>query len=247
MRDPDGRVYTGFLEWNNVVKSKCRFESMSSNRAINDDVVDTRVRENLEELSRHGRFCDFGQINLLILLNSAAHDFYVMDGQHRVRVMERLHTETGRDIKFQFRAKAVSDDAEAHLELKHFQNIYPSDPRSFFSSRQAREVSTSVLARLRTEFTSHDLWVPVQTSRTGKRCGDPHRPKLNDFLVFWFLQDSGLLREDIREAQVFQRVMKMNRLMQHLSQTDSGKLGKAGCEKLFAPWKSGLISSHGRG
>ena len=228
VKDPVGRVYTGFLQWKNVAESNCRFESMSSNRAINDDVVDERVRDNLKELSKHGRFCDFGQINLLILLSSPAHCFFVMDGQHRVRVMERLHKETGNDIKFQFRAKAVVDDSEAHLELLHFQNSYPSDPRSFFSTKHARQVSTSVLTRLRTEYASSDLWVGVQTSRVGKRCGDPHRPKLNDFLVFWLLQDSGLLGEDNGEAQVFQRVVKMNRLMQHLSQADSSKLGKAG-------------------
>ncbi|CAE7520164.1 unnamed protein product, partial [Symbiodinium necroappetens] len=226
VRDLDGRVYTGFLQWKNVMESKCRFESMSSNRAINDDVVDERVRHNLKELTRSGRFCEFGQINLLILLNSTTHNFYVMDGQHRVRVMEKLYKETGKDIRFQFRAKAVSDDAEAHQELLHFQNSYPSDPRSFFSAKHAREVSTSVLLRLRTEFPSNELWVQVQTSRAGKRCGDPNRPKLNDFLVFWFLQDSSLLRDDCTDAQVFQHVVKMNRLMKHLSQTDSSKLGK---------------------
>ena len=51
------------------------------------------------------------QINLLILLNEPRKIFFIMDGQHRCRVMERLHRRTGRDIKFQFRAKAVSDEA----------------------------------------------------------------------------------------------------------------------------------------
>ena len=56
---------------------------MNSNRAINDSVVEARFRENLDELAEHGRFKDFGQINLLILLNDPEHVFYVMDGQHR--------------------------------------------------------------------------------------------------------------------------------------------------------------------
>ena len=56
---------------------------MNSNRAINDSVVEARFRENLEELTAHDRFKDFGQINLLILLNDPQHVFYVMDGQHR--------------------------------------------------------------------------------------------------------------------------------------------------------------------
>lgn len=33
----------------------------------------------------------------------------------------------------------------------------------------------------------------VTTFRAGKRTGDPNRPKLNDFLIFWLLQDSELL------------------------------------------------------
>lgn len=33
----------------------------------------------------------------------------------------------------------------------------------------------------------------VTTFRAGKRTGDPNRPKLNDFLIFWLLQDSDLL------------------------------------------------------
>ena len=59
----------------------CRFEAMNSNRAINDSVVEARFKENLEA---HDRFKDFGQINLLILLNDPQHVFYVMDGQHRL-------------------------------------------------------------------------------------------------------------------------------------------------------------------
>lgn len=62
----------------------CRFEAMNSNRAINDSVVEARFKENLEELAAHDRFKDFGQINLLILLNDPQHVFYVMDGQHRL-------------------------------------------------------------------------------------------------------------------------------------------------------------------
>lgn len=141
------------------------------------------------------------------------------------------------------------DEAEAHRELIHFQNAYPSDPRAFFSNKRARQVGTSVLQRLRTKFSSQDriedmwllwfknfqrpieefeelaarisvkqvkrpettsvkicqaphsaiaaiaqdLWMDVTTFRSGKRTGDPNRPKLNDFLIFWLLQDSQLL------------------------------------------------------
>jgi len=225
VKDPDNKIYTGFLQWKHVKDSNCRFEAMNSNRAINDSVVEARFRENLDQLAETGRFKDFGQINLLILLNDPEHVFYVMDGQHRCRVMERLHRHTNRDIKFQFRAKAVFDEAEAHQELLHFQNAYPSDPRAFFSTRRARQVGTSVLQRLRTKFPARELWVDVTTFRAGKRTGDPNRPKLNDFLIFWLLQDSQLLGAET-DVQVFERLLKMNDLMQRLAQEERAKLGK---------------------
>eukprot|EP00438_Fugacium_kawagutii_P006971 Skav222786 [mRNA] locus=scaffold1254:40855:52469:+ [translate_table: standard] len=231
--DHNGGIYTGFLQWQHVKASNCRFEAMNSNRAINDSVVEARFRENLDELAEHGRFKDFGQINLLILLNDPQHVFYVMDGQHRCRVMERLHRHTDRDIKFQFRAKAVVDPRE----LIHFQNAYPSDPRAFFSTRRARQVGTSVLQRLRTKFQSQerdieDLWVDVTTFRAGKRTGDPNRPKLNDFLIFWLLQDSELLND----VQVFEHLLKMNALMQRLANDQRAKLGlSASRNVLFRP------------
>ena len=50
----------------------------------------------------------------------------------------------------------LQDEAEAHQELLHFQNAYPSDPRAFFSTRRARQVGTSVLQRLRTKFPARE-------------------------------------------------------------------------------------------
>lgn len=232
VKDSEASIYTGFLQWQHVKASNCRFEAMNSNRAINDSVVEARFKENLEELAAHDRFKDFGQINLLILLNDPQHVFYVMDGQHRCRVMERLHRHTNRDIKFQFRAKAVSDEAEAHRELIHFQNAYPSDPRAFFSNKRARQVGTSVLQRLRTKFSSQDLWMDVTTFRSGKRTGDPNRPKLNDFLIFWLLQDSQLLSSSENDVQVFERLLKMNAVMQRIANDERAKLGKGVTENM---------------
>lgn len=58
--------------------------------------LDLCRRQNLDELREHGRFKEFGQINLL----DPQHVFYVMDG-HRHREMERWHRLTDCDIKLQ--------------------------------------------------------------------------------------------------------------------------------------------------
>ncbi|CAJ1374721.1 unnamed protein product [Effrenium voratum] len=224
VKDAENNIYTGFLQWKNVMDSSCQFESMNSNRAVNEDVVEARVSDNLRELAENQRFRDFGQINLLVLLNDPGHVFYVMDGQHRCKVMDRLHRKTGKDIKFQFRAKVVADEAEAHQELMHFQNCYVSDPRAFFSGKRSRATATAVLARLRGRFTAAELWVPIVTTRAGKRTGDPGRPRLNDFLVFWLLKDAGLAEKSEEEA--LQALLKMNRLLQGFDAGDRAKLGK---------------------
>ncbi len=55
--------------------------TMNSNRSINGDVVHDRVQANLVEYDRKGRYCEFGQINLLILDTDSSMTFLIMDGQ----------------------------------------------------------------------------------------------------------------------------------------------------------------------
>lgn len=83
VQDVENQIYTGFLQWKHVMDSDCqclgapkslwhsiaqpfwaRFEAMNSNRAINDDIVEARLQENLAELAEHGRFKDFGPLGL---------------------------------------------------------------------------------------------------------------------------------------------------------------------------------------
>ncbi len=54
---------------------------MNSNRSINGDVVNERVQANLNEYDRKGVYCEFGQINLLILDSDPSMTFLIMDGQ----------------------------------------------------------------------------------------------------------------------------------------------------------------------
>ena len=61
-------VFTGFANFVDLAASACAFQSLSSNRAINAEVVAARVASNEEHYERHGRYCEFGQINLLIML-----------------------------------------------------------------------------------------------------------------------------------------------------------------------------------
>lgn len=120
---------------------------------------------------------------------------------------------------------------KAHQELLHFQNAYPSDPRAFFATKRNRDVATAVLSRLRSHFRCEGLWVTATCSRVGKRQGDPNRPKLSDFVVFWLLQDSGLLAQRSSDVEVFRKLLKMNALLRSLA-ADRRKLGKQVTENM---------------
>ena len=58
-----------------------RFLPMNSNRAINFEVVSDRVKANLENFERKGVYCEFGQINLLVVETDPTLTFLIMDGQ----------------------------------------------------------------------------------------------------------------------------------------------------------------------
>ena len=144
-----GVVYTGFAKWHDLARSNCAFQPMNTNRAISDAVVKQRVSSNLEHFARHGCYCEFGQINLLILRSDPSAVFFIMDGQHRVRTMEELHAiAPDKAITFQFRAKVVQTEVDAHEELLHYQNSYPADPRSFFSTTHENRFAAALLERL---------------------------------------------------------------------------------------------------
>jgi len=196
-------VFTGFANFVDLAASACAFQSLSSNRAINAEVVAARVASNEEHYERHGRYCEFGQINLLIMLPDPRLCFFIMDGQHRVSTMQELYRRNGgrRPIRFQFRAKTVSSEAEAAQELFHFQDAFPADERAFFASSLQRAVATHVLDGLKARYAVHELWaVPALSRRRQQQLhrrtgGDPDRPLLNDNLAFWLVTSSRLIEQ----------------------------------------------------
>eukprot|EP00405_Crypthecodinium_cohnii_P018120 CAMPEP_0206455864 /NCGR_PEP_ID=MMETSP0324_2-20121206/22028_1 /ASSEMBLY_ACC=CAM_ASM_000836 /TAXON_ID=2866 /ORGANISM="Crypthecodinium cohnii, Strain Seligo" /LENGTH=438 /DNA_ID=CAMNT_0053926693 /DNA_START=171 /DNA_END=1488 /DNA_ORIENTATION=- len=192
--DTSGKVYTGFAPYKDLAVSQCQFVPMNSNRAINRDVVRQRVEENEDHFQKTRQYMEFGQINLIIVASDTTHEFLVMDGQHRCETMKELFSRhPDWPLWFQFRAKVVTSEAVAFEELRHFQRAYPSDPRSFFRSRLETRTATAVLGNLKEHYPKAFKEM-VLSNRVGRSTGDPNRPYLNDNIVFWFLQDAGLLR-----------------------------------------------------
>ncbi|CAK9044042.1 Uncharacterized protein SCF082_LOCUS25079 [Durusdinium trenchii] len=233
VRSPDGSVYTGFADYATLEASECVFQALNSNRALNADVVRERVERNRVELEAKGAFMDFGQIFFLINNEDPSKTFYIMDGQHRCATMRELSKEFP-DVKinFQFRVKICENEAQAGQELRHFQNSYPSDPRSFFPTQRQTAVATECLDILKRTYTSPDLFRKVVvSSRVGARTGDPDRPFMSDYTFFGMLQDSKLLEPATATTQaVLGRLILMEQMMAELSASEPARLG-AGVSK----------------
>lgn len=231
VKDNHGEVYTGFGLYSDLATSRCGFTPMNSNRAINRDVVKKRVEENEEAFQRTGRYLEFGQINLIINAHEPLHEFLVMDGQHRCETMAELHRRhPTQPLWFQFRAKVVASEPFAYQELRHFQKSYPTDERSFFRCRAEARVATAVLLKLKAAHGAafRDM---VLSDQRGRRTGDPPRPFLNDNLVFWLLQDSGLLgtagdengSSDASAAATLEALRRMDTILATLPRADLGR------------------------
>jgi len=143
------RTYIGFGEY--LTMSGCVFEPLGTNRAVNVDVVQKRVQKNLSSLLHRQRYCDFGTISLCavrgddIAPNNCA-KFYILDGQHRIAVMQSLkEMRPNASIHFELRCKVVSSHREATEELFSMQDCHPPDPRCFFDSRQENEMASLLL------------------------------------------------------------------------------------------------------
>ena len=62
VKNPAGNIYTGFAFFHDMKNAQCEFESMSSNRCVNEDVVAHRVGVNLRHKAETGAYTDFGQL-----------------------------------------------------------------------------------------------------------------------------------------------------------------------------------------
>ncbi|GBG30708.1 Hypothetical Protein FCC1311_069282 [Hondaea fermentalgiana] len=234
VRSPDGAVYTGFADFATLNESECLFRPMNSNRAINDDVVRERVAANERRLKESGTFYDFGQINFIINNQEPSKTFFIMDGQHRCATMARL-LEHKEPINFQFRVKVVNSEQEAASELEHFQNSYPSDPRSFFPTQHKTTLATQCLEIMKATFPGADLWRTVEVkSRVGARTGDPNRPFLTDFIFFGLLQTSGLLDKHDDAEPVLETLITVDKTMADMGARKPSSLGKGVSREMVA-------------
>jgi hypothetical protein len=189
--------YVGFTEWKHMAAAvqgrTAGFESMASNRLVNQNVVNERIAINEDLLKRFGAYADFGTVILIVVRSDLRAIYRIMDGQHRVRAMQELYQRhPATSLPFCLQVTVVSDEAAAHAELMHFQVHHPADPRAFFGSQRQRDTADQVLARARSHFTNEALWKQHTSGRYVGRV-DPVRPYLSDYVLLGLLQEAALL------------------------------------------------------
>jgi hypothetical protein len=217
LKHPREPVYCSFAKYGELASSQCKFEPMNSNRVVNEDVVDKRVRANRAHFRELGHYQDFGEIAVLVLRDDPSNTFHIMDGQHRCRAMQVLHeAHPQRELSFQFRVRVVANEREAHEALLHFQDQYPADPRSFLRTQKHTRLATSVVEKLHDSYRGafRNAEVKLSSRQGGGHTPDPSRPFLNDYLLFWLLDKSGLLDEaGATPKTILERLLSMNSLL----------------------------------
>ena len=74
--------YTGFYDFRNI--NMFNFLNLFNNRVVNNDVIDNRLKENLENYQKYQKLLNFGTIKLAIINNDTEENnntFWIMDGQ----------------------------------------------------------------------------------------------------------------------------------------------------------------------
>jgi hypothetical protein len=153
-------------------------------------------------------------------------NFHIMDGQHRCRAMQELHKKhPNQALWFHFRVHVVANEKEAHDSLVHFQDQYPADPRAFLRSQRHTRFATEVVTQLNERYPRafRNSEVKLSARQGGGQTPDPRRPFLNDYLVFWLLDTSGLLdTPGATPTSILERLCEMNHLLAAKAPTELG-------------------------
>ena len=223
--------YVGFMNLYNIT-IKC--EVMASNRIINQNVINVRVKENEEHFKKTGNLLDFGSAILVVIRANNNDAFYVADGQHRISTLFKLK-ELGvtSELWIAVTVKMVNTEREAKEYLKLFQKQYPPDIRLFSENLQERESKNNIINMFRNlwpaAFTVYDK---REIDKINSACFQNHRveverPHLSDGLVCNLYRDIDILRSNMVSNELLD---EMNRFIIETANEKLDRLKKVdGC------------------
>lgn len=145
--------YTGFYDFRNI--HMFNFLNLFNNRVVNSDVIDNRVKENLENYEKYEKLLNFGTIKLAIINDDTEENnntFWIMDGQHRIEVAKKLALESiinNDEITVNVTIKILDNQEEMNNYLKLYQMQYPPDMRLFSTNKIERDIKDFLIKEFR--------------------------------------------------------------------------------------------------
>lgn len=190
--------YVGFMNIN-TLNIQC--EVMASNRIMNNNVIELRVKENKEEFKKSGKLLDFGTAILVVIREHKDDKFYVADGQHRISTLYKLKEEEISDnLWISVTVKMVNTEKEARDYLKLFQKQYPPDIRMFSENMNERNRKTDIINMFRVMYpNAFNIYDKRELSKINDSSIENYRmeverPNLSDGLICNLYRDINIFR-----------------------------------------------------
>ena len=208
--DIEYEKYIGYINCNNF---ELDFGNIEINRIINEDVVNNRVSENIKYYNKNKKFCDFGNAILSLNLDNPT-KLYIIDGQHRLKTLEKIKNIIRTDGQDQIKHNIDNEEfkkislniaitiivfkstIECQKYLKHFQNQYHSDLRLFsFDEKYKREQLEKLInifkEKYKERFIKYEKDLENQI-KFHKAIKEVNKPNLSDGIVADFLKNEYL-------------------------------------------------------
>jgi len=244
--------YTGFYDFRDI--HMFNFLNLFNNRVVNSDVIDNRVKENLENYQKYQKLLNFGTIKLAIINDGKEENnntFWIMDGQHRIEVAKKLAFESiidNDEITVNVTIKILNNQEELNSYLKLYQMQYPPDMRLFSTNKIERDIKDFLIKEFRKlypeQFKNYDKYIKNTVNNLHSECIDDEKkstglynrsfekaPNLSDPIVADLYKKINIFRKisDDGEPYIIKNpdiIEKINQMFNHNKKCNYGYIYK---------------------
>ena len=244
--------YTGFYDFRDI--HMFNFLNLFNNRVVNSDVIDNRVKENLENYQKYQKLLNFGTIKLAIINDGKEENnntFWIMDGQHRIEVAKKLAFESiidNDEITVNVTIKILNNQEELNSYLKLYQMQYPPDMRLFSTNKIERDIKDFLIKEFRKlypeQFKIYDKYIKNTVNNLHSECIDDEKkstglynrsfekaPNLSDPIVADLYKKINIFRKisDDGEPYIIKNpdiIEKINQMFNHNKKCNYGYIYK---------------------
>ena len=164
------------MKASDIQRYSLNFEVPQCQRTLDSSLIGERIDKNLEEYNNTGNTLCFYEIHAAVKGQNDIHNMHIIDGQHRMMVLQKLLSEYNIDTEFMLVVKIFPEDvAEKTLweYFRHMNNTSMIHPETcFFTSSDKDEINEAGTVL-------HQEGVLVNAAGNNY----PHRPYINQRLL----------------------------------------------------------------